>query len=51
MKYDITDFMREFPDDDACLEYVFRSRFPGLRGYSRIKGRKAYADSKGRPVT
>ena len=25
--YSVTEFLREFPDDDACLEHLWRSRF------------------------
>jgi transposase-like protein len=26
-RYSLMEFMREFPDDDACLEYLWRARF------------------------
>src|SRR5215210_4875854 len=26
-RYSLMDFMREFPDDDACLEYLWRTRY------------------------
>lgn len=52
-KYTVTDFNREFPDDDACLEYVKEQRFPGgittcakcnvERKHHRVAGRTAYA--------
>jgi transposase len=52
-KYTIRDFEREFPDDDACLEYVLEQRWPGgvtecakcgvERRHYRVSGRTAYA--------
>ena len=51
--YTLTDFNREFPNDDACLEYIRRQRWPnGLtkcekcnieRKHYRVTGRTAYA--------
>jgi len=50
MKYTISQFNRDFPNDDACLDYIFKSRFAGFRcpkcgkgKFYRVKGRKAYA--------
>jgi hypothetical protein len=28
VKYNFKSFNAEFPDDAACLEYIFKSRFP-----------------------
>lgn len=28
MKYNFKSFDKEFPDDAACLEYIFKSRYP-----------------------
>jgi transposase-like protein len=52
-KYTIADFNREFPSDDACLEYIAEERFPGgithcskcnaERKHHRATGRTAYA--------
>ena len=28
MKYNFKSFDKEFPDDAACLEYIFKTRFP-----------------------
>lgn len=50
MKYTITDFRKEFPDDDACLEYIFKKRYPELRGYYRIKNRKSYCNKEGHQI-
>lgn len=55
MNYSINDFRRDFPDDDSCLEYVFRMRFgnrikcPKCKEhdkYYRVKNRKSYVCSK-----
>lgn len=53
MCYTIADFNREFPSDDACLEYIKEQRWPnGLarcekcdteRKHYRVTGRTAYA--------
>lgn len=40
----------QFPTDEACLDYIFRTRFPDLTGFSPIKGRKAYVNSKGKQI-
>lgn len=50
MKYTIKDFHAEFPNDDACIDYVFNKRYGkkytcpscGKTGFYRIKGRKCY---------
>ena len=52
-KYTVNDLNREFPDDDACLEYVKEQRFPNgvttcdkcgvERKHHRVSGRTAYA--------
>lgn len=39
-------FNQQFPSEDACLEYLRRKKWPRKKLY-RIKGRKAYADTKG----
>jgi transposase len=53
LRYTVRDFDREFPDDDACLEYMAEQRWPGHvtqcakcgleRKHYRIKGRTAYS--------
>lgn len=50
MKYSISDFQREFPNDDACLAYIFAKKFAHVKGYYRVRGRKAYADKYGAQV-
>lgn len=52
-KYTMKDFDREFPNEDACLEYVKEKRFPGgevfclkcyiTRKHYRVAGRTSYA--------
>jgi transposase-like protein len=53
LRYTVTDFNMEFPNDDACLEYIKERRFPaGIthcekcdkdRKHHRVSGRTAYA--------
>lgn len=52
MKYTIAQFKKDFPDDDACLDFLFNARFgvnyacPGCGktgSFHRVKGRKSYA--------
>src|SRR5580692_1362827 len=53
LRYTITDFNRQFPDDDACLENLKEQRYPGGMGFCekcraerlhhRVTGRPAYA--------
>ena len=52
-KYTIGDFETEFPNDDACLDYIMEERLPGKivqcekcgveRKHYRIAGRKVYS--------
>ena len=52
-KYTIDNFNLEFPDDDACLDYIMDARFSGNiamcetcgveRKHYRIAGRKVYS--------
>lgn len=51
-KYTTRDFDRDFPDDDACLEFLFKSRWPDgvfcekcqkVTAHYRIKGRPCYS--------
>ena len=52
-KYTINQFNAQFPDDDACLDYIMEQRFPGRiatcdkckieRKHYRIAGRKVYS--------
>jgi transposase len=53
LRYTINDFNAQFPDDDACLEYLKEQRHPGgiahcekcekERKHYRVTGRPAYA--------
>lgn len=45
--YTIKDFDRQFPDDAACLDYVFKLRFPGIQYYHKLKGRVVYQNNDG----
>jgi len=52
-KYTVAEFNAEFPDNDACLDYIMAERFPGNvlmcekceveRKHYRITGRKVYS--------
>jgi transposase len=55
MKYTIKQFQKDFPDDEACLSYVFAHRFGedypcpecGKTSWYKVTGRKAYACPSG----
>lgn len=49
MEYTITDFKKEFPTDDVCLEYIMHHKYPHFKGY-KVAGRKAYANASGEQV-
>src|SRR6266852_9601888 len=52
-KYTLNQFATDFPDDDACMDYIMEQRFPGHvttcakckveRKHYRIAGRKVYS--------
>lgn len=49
MKYTILQFQQEFPNDDACLDYIFEKKYshlPDYNKYYRVRGRKCYAHSE-----
>ena len=50
MKYSILDFQKEFPNDDTCLEYIFKKKYPDSKGWYRVSGRKAYANAEGKQI-
>lgn len=50
MKYTIKDLKKEFPTDEACLDYIFRQKFPEAKQYSRMNKRKAYANPQGHQI-
>ena len=39
-----------FPNNDACLHHIFRSNYPYLEGYHRIKKRLAYVNNVGHQI-
>jgi transposase-like protein len=43
MKYTITQFRKEFPNDEACLQFIYNQKFPEAEGYYRVKGRKCWS--------
>ncbi len=49
-KYTIHQFQAEFPNDNACLDYIFKKKYPHLKGWYRIKARKAYANAQGKQI-
>lgn len=50
MKYTIRQFQADFPNEDVCLEYVFKKRFPEANQYYRVKGRKCWANPQGEQI-
>jgi transposase len=50
IKYSFLDFQEQFPNEEACLDFIFKNRYPNLKGYTRIKKRKAYQDSNGKQI-
>lgn len=50
MRYGVRDLKRQFPDDDAALHFLFKERFPTLRGYHKVPNRKCYANKKGHQI-
>ena len=49
-KYTIKHLKRDFPNDDVCLDYIFRRKYPHLKQYYRVKGRKCYANTAGKQI-
>ena len=49
-KYTIQEFRKDFPDEKACLEYIFNRKYPDIKGYYYVKGRKCFANSKGKQI-
>lgn len=43
----IHQFKKQFPHEDACLEYIFAFRFPELKHWYRVKGRKCWTNPEG----
>ena len=50
MKYTIKDFKKDFPTEDSCLDYIFNKKYPSIKGFYRVKGRKCYADAQGKQI-
>ena len=50
MKYTIADFRKEFNNEDVCLDYVFKAKFPHVKQYYRVSGRKCYANTEGHQI-
>lgn len=57
MKYTISQFNKDFPDNDTCLNYIFKTRFDNLKcsncgktSFYRVENRKAFACSCGYQV-
>lgn len=51
MKYTIKDLRKDFPSDDACLDYIFEKKHPHKHeDYYRVSGRKCYANSAGEQI-
>lgn len=48
--YSIKDFRKEFSTERACLDYIFAKKYPNLKGYYFVEGRKCYANSKGKQI-
>lgn len=45
MNYTIKDLQKDFPNDDACLAYIFQAKYPDAKQYYRVTGRKCWAHS------
>ena len=51
MKYTIEQLQRDFPNENACLDYIFKNRYGndfrcpkcGKKGFYRVKKRRCYA--------
>ena len=45
MRYTFKNFQQDFPNNDTCLEYVFRHKYPDTQQYYKVNNRKCYAHS------
>lgn len=45
----IKEFQQTFPDNEACLQYIFDKKCP-LKGYKLVKGRKCFQNSTGKQI-
>lgn len=52
MKYTIKQLLKEFPTDEACLDFIFKHKYPDAKGYTKVKykNRKAYVNSQGEHI-
>ncbi|MDE1970781.1 MAG: IS1595 family transposase [Patescibacteria group bacterium] len=50
MNYTINNFKKEFPDEKACLDYIFAKKYPNAKQYYFVKGRKCYANPQGQQL-
>jgi hypothetical protein len=50
MEYNIKQFRAEFPDEKTCLQYIFNKKYPSLKGWYPVKGRKCFANAKGKQI-
>ena len=51
MKYSMKHFREEFPDNEACLDYIFRIKHPNkVSDYYKVKDRKCYEDVSGHQI-
>src|SRR3989344_2075640 len=49
-KYTISQFRKDFPSEEACLDYIFKQKYPSVKSYYRVKGRKCYANAQGKQI-
>ena len=49
-KYTIKDLQRDFPTDEACLDYIFTNKYPNAKQYYKVSGRKCYANPQGHQI-
>lgn len=49
-KYTLKDMQVDFPNDDVCLDHIFREKYPNYREFWRVDGRKSYVNKAGKQV-
>ena len=50
MKYTIKHFRKEFGTEEKCLNYLFKEKYPKVKGYYRTAGRKCWTNSAGHQI-
>lgn len=50
MRYTIHDLQADFSSENACLEFIFRSKYPQHTQYYRISDRKSYVNAAGHQI-